>query len=307
MNPSCPTCKSNYSLFFGPANSPNLPFNANFYYPICYCHNRIAVNACNGTQHIFHNTDRFHLIFLENLFSSYFEIIKPLRTFTNKQPAPEFRKRFEIYIKKYKITTNFTGVSGYTLFNLLAAVDNKYPFNKIDIDYLNEIGLHTVSANYYIQEYDRTFNPWSLIKSCSSWRKAAFPEIGLQISDKIKPNNNRQKAAKLTTIGAAYKDLKDLNTAERCARDALKHEETKYPYSLLGAIYYLYGLPSKGDEYFKKALELGQSKKEQDRAIFKAYLTAGKSEKDEIIKYLSTNFPKRHLSLIQNESFKQAA
>ena len=232
MNPSCPSCKSNYSFFFGPSHYSNLFFDINFFYPICYCQNCIALQIGNTSKYGFINTNCFHLIYLENLFSAYFDTILPLRTFTIDRTPIQFHNNFEILKKKYSINEKNQNVSDYTLYNLLAALDNKYQFNKIDIDYLNETGLHTVSAKYYIQEYDRTFSPWSLIKSCSSWRKAGFPEIGLQITDNIRTNNNRQKAANLTTRGAAYKDLKDLNTAERCARGALKLKESKYPYSL---------------------------------------------------------------------------
>jgi hypothetical protein len=298
MAPLCPTCEREYGFFFGPAYSSGIPLNENFWYPTCGCNNWIAVQSCHASQYGFFNTDCFHLIFLENYFINYFDVIRPLRTFNKDRPSVEVHMRFKTFKEKYAINKNIPTVSDYTLYNLLVALENQYKFNKSDIDWLNERGLHPITANYHIQEYNRTFNPWLLVKSCSSWRKAGYPQIGLQVTQNASSNRNDVMAAILTTRGAAFKDLRDLTTAEQCAQAALTYEITKFPYSLLGAIYYLYGLPHKGDEYFQKAIELGLSSKEQDKQIFKAYNEAGMREKEEIKKYLASFNPTRYLSIM---------
>ncbi len=298
---SCPTCKRNFSIYFA--------VNEQFaiLYPTCLCTNYIAFKTVNIKKYTYFNPNCYHQIFLEYVLSPCLDIVKPQRTFTNIDPSSEIKERFLFYKKKYKINKEFNNITEITLFNLLNALESNYQFNQFDLEWLKNEMLYTIAASYYSKSFNRDFSLWSLIKACSCWRKAGFPDIGMQMIESVKSNDSKVMAAILTTRGGACKDLKDLNTAEKCAWEALKYRVSKYPYSLLGAIYYLRGSPEKGDEYFKKAFELGQSKKEQDRVIFKAYLTAGKSEKDEILKYLSTHNPKRHLSLIQNESFKQAA
>jgi len=96
----------------------------------------------------------------------------------------------------------------------------------------------------------------------SLWRRVHKPERALASTaslDPLPPTVERRVGAKvLTTRGGAYRDLGDLASAERCGLEAVRLDSSnQYPYSLLGAVYYQMGEPTKGDEFFAEAAGLG--------------------------------------------------
>jgi hypothetical protein len=243
----------------------------------------VAIQNCGSSSLETLWPDQFNLIYLEKLFYNYNQLLLPLRQINDSFPA-DGRSFFASAKQRYGITELYFPVSDYTLFHLLAVSENNYIFNDLDIEWLNDNCLFSISANSHIRRYNASADSWFLIKACSLWRKARYPQTALQVAENVSTTNKRLKAALQTTRGGAFKDLKDLNTAEQCAREALTYEETKYPYALLGAIYYLRGLPHLGDEFFEKARKLGDSRSAQDRSIKEAYREAGNVEQDAILK-----------------------
>jgi tetratricopeptide (TPR) repeat protein len=221
-----------------------------------------------------------------------------MRSFANGHVQQNVRQAFAVLKEKCTINKEFPNVSDYTLYSLLWALENHYQFNQFDIDWMIEKRLYPITANYYFKEYNRDHNFWNLIKSCSAWRKAGFPDIGLQVTENVISARSVEMAAILTTRGGAFKDLGVLDTAEQCARSALTYSISKYPYSLLGAIYYLNGSPEKGDEYFEKAMQLGLSSNARDRMILEAYTDASIPQKEEMMKYFQNHNQALFLSLL---------
>jgi hypothetical protein len=96
----------------------------------------------------------------------------------------------------------------------------------------------------------------------SLWRRVGKPDRALAATASLAPLpptlGGRVSAKVLTTRGGAYRDVGDLANAERCGLDAVSLDPSnQYPYSLLGAVYYQMGEPTKGDAYFADAARLG--------------------------------------------------
>ena len=226
-------------------------------------------------------------------------MLLPLRQINDAFPA-DGRSFFASVKQRYGISKPYCPVSDYTLFHLLAVSEKNFIFNDQDIEWLNDSGLYSISANSHIRSYNATADSWFLIKACSLWRKAGHPQTALQVAAAVSASGSKLKAALQTTRGGAFKDLKQLDTAEQCAREALTYDESKYPYALLGAIYYLRGLPHRGDEFFEKTIKLGGSRSAQDCSIREAYREAGNAEQNTILKYLLEHHPSLYSSLIAN-------
>ena len=133
-----------------------------------------------------------------------------------------------------------------------------------------------------------------MFHACSNYRKAKYPGIGLQITNQYATNDKKLYAAILTTRGAAFKDLKDLLNAENYAQTALSYNRSKYPLTLLGAIYYMYGRFAEGDRFFREALSLGASADVRDEEIKIAVESADVIERKIIAEHLMLKDPNRY-------------
>jgi len=140
---------------------------------------------------------------------------------------------------------------------------DKFP-NKV---YINH---HTLEAQFYEAEYQRTENRWNLASASAHWRKAEMPEDALKLTDldfeKVKPAKLRQ--ALLTTRGGALRDLGRLPDAEECALEAIKHyPDSHNPYTLMGALCYETGRYAEGYGWFEEASKRGATPRSEDAEI----------------------------------------
>lgn len=106
-------------------------------------------------------------------------------------------------------------------------------------------------------------------------------------------------AAVLTAHGACLRDNGNLSKAEKCAWDALKYDESFYPYNLLGGIYIDKGKIKQGDGFFQKAVSLGSDKKDEILNSQKPFIISivNKSsvqEKRDIARYFYCKDPGRY-------------
>ena len=152
----------------------------------------------------------------------------------------------------------------------LKAENWSYPLNKINIVH------HTLKAQFYEIEYQRTKNSWNLASASAQWRKAEKPEWALkQTNDldfkQIKPAKLR--AALLTTRGGALRDINHLDEAEKCALEAIKHfPDSHDPYTLMGALCYQTGRYDEGDRWFEEASKRDAESRDQQDAEIKRIL-----------------------------------
>jgi tetratricopeptide (TPR) repeat protein len=181
------------------------------------------------------------------------------------------------------------------LYQILLNLDQRFVFDgQVDIEWLKSRSFFPIIANIYFQRYSLTTDGWNLVKACSNFRKARFPQIAIYITNQYPTIDNKIISAILTTRGAAFKDIKDLLNAEKCANDALSYNRTKYPLTLLGAIYYLYGRYAEGDEFFNEAEKLGASTDAHDREIKITVESAEVAERKIVAEHLMHKDPNRY-------------
>ena len=158
---------------------------------------------------------------------------------------------------------------------------------------------HKIEATFYEQEYKRTGNQWNLPNASSHWRKADKPKQALKLTENInfdKIKENKLKSALLTTRGGAFRDIEELDKAEKCALKAIEYQpNSHHPYTLMGAICFERGEYPKGEYWFAEAIKRGASPRDQDAEI-KRVVKNAKDEKKrrEVVQYLLEKDPSRY-------------
>lgn len=159
------------------------------------------------------------------------------------------------------------------------------------LEWLELNKLYGTLALYWQDSFRQSRDPWDLVKASSYWRSARQPNRVLTLTDYLlnKGNltNNQLLSAILTTRGGALRDLGNLDSAEQCAYEALKHSPSSFqPHNLLGAIYFTLGKPDQGEEHFNSAVKLGAQPRLQDAQMRSALDQAGELERAVVAKYL---------------------
>lgn len=190
-------------------------------------------------------------------------------------------KKYDYLKEKYGIANKTSLPISTPLCSILQRLEFLKPLNKNDSDWLEK----NVPSVYYEQKYIWTDDLWDLVKSCKYWRKLEEPHRVIKLLESKSSANDILMSAILNVMGAAYRDINDIETAEIYANMSIKHNISFYPYSLLGAIYYQKGLPAIGDQYFHKAKELG-SKLDMNFMLKEALLRAEEGERVLSAKYL---------------------
>lgn len=197
------------------------------------------------------------------------------------------------------------GAKGYRSANLsdwlypvLLRIDQGELLLEKDVDWLKSRRLYGVLATYYQEnEYRRRRDAWALVKASGYWRNTREPRKALGVTEPLLEGKLAPKigAAVLTTRGGAFRDLLDLDAAERCAREAIKLDRTSYyPYNLLGAVYWLRGEAEKGHECFVRAMELGAPLQDQVRQQESAMREIDPQQRRDVAKYLLERDPAKY-------------
>lgn len=161
------------------------------------------------------------------------------------------------------------------------------------------LAFHGLEALFFEQEYQRTGNQWNLPNASSHWRKADKPKQALKLTENLnfdKIKENKLKSALLTTRGGAFRDIRELDKAEKCALKAIEYQPSSHhPYTLMGAIYYERGEYLKGDYWFEEAIKRGASPSDQDAEIKRVVKNAKDENKRlEVVEYLLKKDPQRY-------------
>ncbi len=186
------------------------------------------------------------------------------------------------------------------LYPILLRIDEGHPLDEEEVRRLENYDLHAALAIDQENEYRRSHEPWTLIKASSHWRLAKDPERALKATEHLlekhfASGSPKFRSAVLTTKGGALRDLNDLDAAERCAREALKHgPASHYPCNLLGAICWQRGKAEEGDEWFRHAQQLGAQPGDQERMQKRALKVAGARESEAVAEYLLKKDPTRY-------------
>jgi hypothetical protein len=161
------------------------------------------------------------------------------------------------------------------------------------------ITYHKIEATFYEQEYKRTGNQWNLPNASSHWRKADKPRQALKLTENLnfdKIKENKLKSALLTTRGGAFRDIDELDKAEKCARQAIEYQpNSHHPYTLMGAICFERGQYSQGEYWFAEAIKRGASPRDQDAEIKRVVKNAkDENKRREVVQYLLKKDPQRY-------------
>ncbi len=161
------------------------------------------------------------------------------------------------------------------------------------------IAYHTIEANFYEQEFQRTGNKWNLANASSHWRKADEPEQALQLTNHLefdKIQENKLKSALLTSRGGAFRDIEKLDKAENCARQAIEYQpRSHHPYTLMGAICFERHQYSDGEYWFQEAIKRGANPRDMDSEIKRVVKNAkNENKRREVIEYLLKKDPQRY-------------
>ncbi|BAQ66613.1 M48 family metallopeptidase [Geminocystis sp. NIES-3709] len=160
------------------------------------------------------------------------------------------------------------------LYFILQKLAQNQRLDAVDIAYLQDKNLfysdskiyicfNTIEAEFYEADYQKTGNKWNLPNISSHWRKADEPKKALNATENInfdKIKENKLKSAILTTRGGAFRDLNQLDDAEKCARKAIEYQpNSHHPYTLMGAICFDRYDRYEGERWFREAEKRGAS------------------------------------------------
>ena len=208
--------------------------------------------------------------------------------------ANEFLELKAKYQAQSYRTTSLPNVLHLTLL----CIDGGELLKNDQIIWLESNRLYDTLAIYRQNEYQKTKNPWELIKASGYWRKAGKSIQTVELTSFLIENHKSAtgsvKSAIFTTRGGAFRDLKDLLNAEQCAKESIKQNESFHSYNLLGSIYFERGEPEQGEKYFNRAIELGAQPKDQEYQMQSALKNAGKSETATIAQFLLQRDPKKY-------------
>ncbi len=217
-------------------------------------------------------------------------------------------KHFQKLKQKYEVYNFPDNSSESKLYLILQKLDKNQRLDAIEIVYLEERKLfygvirkcyHTIEAQFYETEYKKTGNRWSIPNISSHWRKADQPEKALQSTENInfdKIKEDKLKSAILTTRGGAFRDVRELDEAKKCARKAIHFQPSSHhPYTLMGAICYDRYQNLEGERWFKKAIERGASPESIDSEIKKSIARMkDKDKRNKMIRDLLKKDPDRY-------------
>ncbi len=199
----------------------------------------------------------------------------------------EFLEKFILLKQEYEIDNMSFNSIASPLYSILDRLEAKEKIDAEDIQWLERNSLFNILAIHYEEEYINFGDLWNLVKASDYWRKRGNPARAIELLKDKQTEDIKLMNAILTTCGEAFKDIHEISEAEKYARDAIKACEGCFnPYVLLGGIYYQKGMPTDGDKYFAKAVELGANHMVVEKEIKNSFTLAEKHEKDLLTKYL---------------------
>lgn len=202
------------------------------------------------------------------------------------------------YAKKYDINIQNPNSRLYKIFKYLKTgkrflekdviwlieKDFMQHFSNLSIEY------NIREAEFYLLDYKKRKNLWSIVNASSHFRKANKPAESINTISKLNfkaIRNLKLKSALLITQGGAYRDLKNFDEALKCAKKGYDHDlKSYYPCTLFGAVYYEKGNYQLGAKWYLKAERKGASIKVIENEIKSIYNRKTKKEKEELKKYL---------------------
>jgi hypothetical protein len=222
----------------------------------------------------------------------------------------ESQKHFTSLRAKYNVSDYKEKSPSSNLYLILQKLDRQERLEATDVAWLTEnellypnekiaIEYHRIEAMFYEQEFHITKNQWNLPSASSHWRKAGESKTALKLTDDLdwdRIKDKKLKSALLTTRGGAYRDIQQLNKAEKCAKGAIEYQpDSHHPYTLMGAICYERGQYLEGDSWFNEAIKRGANPRDMDSEIKRVVRNAkNENQRREVVEYLLKKDPSRY-------------
>lgn len=162
----------------------------------------------------------------------------------------------------------------------------------IQIKWLSLNGLQVLVGEQYRRQYEAEGSLGVLARACSAWRKAGKPKRCIEYCLPVlnaKRQTTHGYCALLTSLGGAYRDCGDINSAFSAAKKTVDIDQKSYfPWNLMGALHYQIGECDLGDSCFSKAEQLGSNSQLTAAALNQALGLADKSvQKEAALRLLS--------------------
>jgi len=222
----------------------------------------------------------------------------------------ESKEHFTSLMAKYNVSDYKDKSPSSNLYLILQKLDKQKRLEATDVAWLTEnkllypnekitIEYHKIEAIFYEQEFYRTKNGWNLPSASSHWRKAGESQTALKLTDNLdwdRIKDKKLKSALLTTRGGAYRDIQQLNKAEKCAKGAIEYQpDSHHPYTLMGAICYERGQYLEGDSWFNEAIKRGANPRDMDSEIKRVVRNAkNENKRREVVEFLLKKDPSRY-------------
>lgn len=213
-----------------------------------------------------------------------------------KEKEKQDREKFETLSKKYFVKNLDTFDPTKRLFMILLKLEDEDVLTSEEIEFLKSSKHFGPLAIFYENEFCKDQSKvWPLISACSTWRKAKLPSRALEISSKVTTSDQKTMAALLTTRGGAFRDLLDVEEAEKCGEMAIELYPVSYhAYNLMGAIMIQTGKPEQSEHFFTRAIELGSTPREIDEQIRQSIKLAKEFEQTIVATYLLEKDPEKY-------------
>jgi len=168
-------------------------------------------------------------------------------------------------------------------------------------DYLsNELraAYHRLEAKFYVEEYERTRDPWTAINASSQLRKcgkAGAADALLSTIDTKAPKPARLESALATTWGGVMRDLERREEALRLGEraHALTPDDCR-PCTLLGALHMENGDHDVGRDWYRKAEERGATVDAVDQDLRRIFFRADPERQAALRAFLLAEDPARY-------------
>lgn len=210
------------------------------------------------------------------------------------------REEFTRLKKKYLAVRSEHSSPTSPLYAILQQVEAGEMPARAEVSWLEQKGFPQVLAFAYYHRYERSGDGWDLVQASEKWRQGGYPQQALAATKEYCSLDAQLMVAILTTRAAAQRDIGNLEEAEKEARAIVADYPLDYrPFNLLGAIQYQRGNPEQGDEYFRRANELGCSE-QQDSFIKAAVRDADAAERRRVAQYLLQKDPRQYGWVRQN-------
>lgn len=166
-----------------------------------------------------------------------------------------------------------------------------------------EVAYHAMEAEFFIDEYKRTKDPWAAVSASSQLRKCDQSSEAHDLLSSIPQHRQRLpklRSAICTTHGGALRDMGQLHVALSLGQQAHALTPRDFrPCTLMGAVHVEMGDYEAAKSWYEKAVERGATERSIDSELRSIFMRADKEKRAQIKQFLLREDPERY-AWVQN-------